>query len=497
MAAAVEMVGIEKRFPRVVANVGVNLVVEEGEIHALAGENGAGKSTLMKILCGLHAPDAGVVRIFGREVTDFRPAAAIAAGIGMVHQHFMQVPTLTVAENVVLGEEPRRGPFFDRRRAEERVAELGSRFGLPVDPRARIEDLPVGLQQRVEILKVLARGARVLILDEPTAVLTPQESESLYATLRSLKSQGRTVIFISHKLREVRAAADRLTVLRRGRTVGTVPIGEVDEAKIAEMMIGRPVLFEIEKTPAAPAGAVLEVRDLAGGRLRGVTFDVRAGEIVGVAGVEGNGQSELVEILSGLRQAGSGTARLRGRELSRAGPAAWFEAGLGVIPEDRNLRGLIGEMSVADNLILGRHRQPRYSRAGIVAGAARDADAAGLVERFDIRPADPRAEAESLSGGNRQKVVVARELSRVPGLLVAAHPTRGVDVGAIEFIHRSILAERARGAAVLLVSSELPEILALADRILVLCGGAIAGEVRGAEATERGLGVLMTGGAPA
>lgn len=291
MAAAVEMVGIEKRFPRVVANVGVNLVVEEGEIHALAGENGAGKSTLMKILCGLHAPDAGVVRIFGREVTDFRPAAAIAAGIGMVHQHFMQVPTLTVAENVVLGEEPRRGPFFDRRRAEERVAELGSRFGLPVDPRARIEDLPVGLQQRVEILKVLARGARVLILDEPTAVLTPQESESLYATLRSLKSQGRTVIFISHKLREVRAAADRLTVLRRGRTVGTVPIGEVDEAKIAEMMIGRPVLFEIEKTPAAPAGAVLEVRDLAGGRLRGVTFDVRAGEIVGVAGVEGTGRA--------------------------------------------------------------------------------------------------------------------------------------------------------------------------------------------------------------
>ncbi|MBI2920455.1 MAG: ABC transporter ATP-binding protein [Planctomycetes bacterium] len=494
MPSAVEMIGIEKRFPRVVANHDVNFSVEEGEIHALVGENGAGKSTLMKVLYGLYAPDGGTVRVFGKEMREFSPAAAIAAGIGMVHQHFMLVPTLTVAENVMLGMEPRRGPFFARGRAETEVGALSEKYGLRVDPGARIEELSVGLEQRVEILKVLARGARILILDEPTAVLTPQEVEDLYATLRSLKAQGKTVIFITHKLKEVRAITDRLTVLRRGATVGTVASAETSQEQIAEMMVGRPVSLRVEKTAAMPTAPVLEVRHLCAEKLNDVTLEVRAGEILGIAGVEGNGQSELLECLSGLREAESGEVVLGGEDLSAAGPPAWFRAGLAVIPEDRLKRGLVGDYSVADNLVLGRHRLPRYTSTGFVRAGARDADAEELIRRFDVRPPEKSVEARSLSGGNQQKVIIARELSRVPRFLLAAHPTRGVDIGAIEFIHKAIVAERDRGVGVLLVSAELSEVMALSDRIAVMYGGRIVGVVSAASADEKSLGLLMAGG---
>lgn len=496
MALAIEMTGIEKRFPRVVANHLVDFCVEEGEIHALVGENGAGKSTLMKILYGMESPDAGLVRVMGKEVREFSPAAAIAAGIGMVHQHFMLVPTLTVAENVLLGMEPRLGPWFDRAQAEKEVRDLSARFGLAVDPAARVEALPVGVQQRVEILKVLARGARVLILDEPTAVLTPQEVEELYGTLARLKAEGRTVVFITHKLREVNAATDRLTVLRRGTTVGTAKTAEVSEAQIAEMMVGRAVAATVSKKTSVAGDVLLSVGALCAPGVAGVSFDVRAGEIVGIAGVEGNGQSELLECLSGLRAPSSGTVTLGGINLAGASPTRWFAAGMAVIPEDRQKRGLIAEYSVADNLILGRQRGARYSSKGFVRGRTRDVDAVALIAKFDVRPPDGRAEAGGLSGGNQQKAIVARELSRTPKFLVAAHPTRGVDIGAVEFIHKAIVAERDRGVAVLLVSSELSEILALSDRILVMYGGAIVGELKSGEANEKTIGALMAGITP-
>jgi simple sugar transport system ATP-binding protein len=488
------MSGVEKRFPRVIANHGANLSVEEGEIHAIVGENGAGKSTLMKILYGLYEPDGGTVRVFGREITDFSPATAIAAGIGMVHQHFMLVPTLTVAENVVLGMEPRRGLVLDRAKAEEDLAALSERTGLRVDPRARVEDLPVGLQQRVEILKVLARGARILILDEPTAVLTPQEVDELYVVLRGLKEQGKTILLITHKLREVKAVADRLTVLRRGTTVGTASTADVTAEKIAEMMVGRPVVLTVEKKTASPGEVVLEVDGLRARRLNGVGLDVRAGEILGIAGVEGNGQSELLECLSGLRAAEAGRVSLAGQDLSAAGPREWFRAGLAVIPEDRLKRGLVGDYSVADNLILGRHRQPEFSSKGFVRAGVRDFDADDLIRKFDVRPPDRQAEARGLSGGNQQKVIVARELSRRPKFLLAAHPTRGVDIGAIEFIHKAIVAQRDRGVAVLLVSAELSEVMALSDRIAVMHAGKIVGVVPAAGADEKKIGVMMAGG---
>jgi general nucleoside transport system ATP-binding protein len=493
MNLAVEMMGVHKRFPRVVANSGASLTVAEGEIHALVGENGAGKSTLMKILYGMLAPDAGSVKVLGKEMKSFSPATSIAAGIGMVHQHFMLVPTLTVAENVVLGMEPRFGPWFDTGQAEHEVAEMSTRFGLAVEPRALVETLPVGVQQRVEILKVLARGAKILILDEPTAVLTPGEVEELYATLAKLKAEGRTVVLITHKLKEVKAVSDRLTVLRRGATAGTAVTADVTEEKIAEMMVGRAVVMKVDKKNAKPGEVVLSLKGLQAAGVGPATFDVRAGEIVGIAGVEGNGQSELLECLSGLRAAQFGSASLGGLDLSHSGPAAWFKAGLAVIPEDRQKRGLVGEFTVAENLVLGRHREAKFVKRGFVNTKARAAEAATLVKRNDVRPAEIDVEAQTLSGGNQQKAIVARELARQPRLLIAAHPTRGVDIGAIEFIHKAIVSERDRGAAVLLVSSELSEVLALADRVLVMFGGKIAGELKASEASEKRIGVMMTG----
>ena len=503
----VEMRDVVKRFGAAAANDGASLAVREGEIHALVGENGAGKSTLMKVLYGLHAPDAGEVLVGGEPVSFRGPADAMRAGIGMVHQHFMLVPTLTAAENMVLGAEPVRGGFLlDAQRAIADAAALSKRYGLAVDPAAMAGDLSVGEQQRLEILKVLYRGARILILDEPTAVLTPRETAAFFDVLRSLTAQGKTVILITHKLGEVRAVSQHVTVMRKGRTVGTVATADVDEAALARMMVGREVAFAARQgpRPGAPARpVVLSVEgvhaknDRGLDALRGVSLEVRAGEVLGIAGVEGNGQSELVEVVSGLRRPNAGWISVAGELVTRGqfGVGTMRAAGTCHIPEDRHRRGLILDYTVADNLILGRHREAAFSTPLAFKERAVAAFAAGLTEKFDIQPPDPSLRAEALSGGNQQKVVVARELSRSPRLLVAAQPTRGVDVGAIEFIHARILEARDAGAAVLLVSAELSELLALSDRIAVMYRGKVAGVFSAAEATEEKIGLLMAGGA--
>ncbi|MBI5367053.1 MAG: ABC transporter ATP-binding protein [Planctomycetes bacterium] len=509
-APAVAMRGITKVFPRVVANRNVDLTVAAGEIHAVIGENGAGKSTLMKILYGLQTPDAGAVELFGAPLRPHTPAAAIRAGLGMVHQHFMLIPPLTVAENVVLGQEPTRlGLFLDRRAAARKIEELSQTYRLSIDPRARVETLSVGQEQRVEIVKVLYRGARVLILDEPTAVLTPPEVQELYGILRALKAQGKTILFITHKLNEVMAITDRVTVMRHGEVVGRVNTAETSKSELARLMVGRPVLFEVEKPPQVRGGPVLRVAGLGANGPRGlpavrdVGFELRAGEILGIAGVEGNGQTELIEVLAGLRPATAGSVTLDGAEIlrpvpfraqRRADPGALLGLGLGHIPEDRHKRGLVLDYSVADNLVLGRHRRPEFTGAVLRRGRALAVHAAERVRAFDIRPPDPELPASALSGGNQQKIVVARELAREPRVLLACQPTRGVDIGAIEFIHRRLIEERSRGKAVLLVSAELSEILSLADRILVMYGGRIVGGVEREFADEVVLGRLMTGG---
>ncbi|MBI3273194.1 MAG: ABC transporter ATP-binding protein [Planctomycetes bacterium] len=508
---AVSMRGITKVFPRVVANRDVDLSVEPGEIHALIGENGAGKSTLMKILYGLQAPDAGTVRLFGAPLHPHTPAAAIRAGLGMVHQHFMLLPPLTVAENVVLGQEPARlGVFLDRDRAEAELLALSERYRLSVDPRARVESLSVGQEQRVEILKVLYRGARVLILDEPTAVLTPPEVEELYAILRALKAEGKTVLFISHKLAEVMAVTDRVTVMRRGEVAGRVNTRDTSREELARLMVGRPVLFAVEKPPARPGAIALRVQGLSalGHRelpaVRDVSFDALAGEILGIAGVEGNGQTELIEVLTGLREATAGSVELAGQEILRPGrfrktlrarPNDLLRLGMGHVPEDRHKRGLVLDYSVADNLVLGRHRLREFNGFLLRRGGALLAHARERIASFDIRPPDPHVPARALSGGNQQKIVVARELARDPRVLLACQPTRGVDIGAIESIHRRLIEERERGKSILLVSAELSEILSLADRIAVMYGGRIVGTLDRIDANEERLGQLMTGGA--
>ena len=496
---AVELTQVTKSFGRLVANDHVSLSVRPGSIHALVGENGAGKTTLMKVLFGLYQPDQGTIRVRGENVRFRSPLDALRAGLGMVHQHFMLVPPLTVAENITLGREPRAGLSFDRRRAEREVEELSRRYGLRIDPRARIENLSVGEQQRVEILKTLYRGARILILDEPTAVLTPQEVDELFAVLRSLRDQGDTVILITHKLREVMELADRVTVLRGGREAGTCDTRDTTLGELAEKMVGRPVLLELEKGAARPTAAVLEVRGLRVRDDRGldavkeVSFAVRAGEVLGVAGVEGNGQAELIEALTGLRAVAAGEIRLAGREITRATPLERLRAGLAHVPADRLARGLLAEYDLADNLILGRQRDRPFARGAWLDREAIHKNAVETLAAYDVRPPAPEAKARTLSGGNQQKLVVGRELSRRAGLLVAAHPTRGVDLGAIEFIHRRLIAERDRGAAVLLVSSELTELLSLADRLIVVYEGRVVFETRPAATDERALGLHMSG----
>ena len=496
----IELRGISKRFPGVVANENVDLVVESGEVHALLGENGAGKSTLMNVLFGLYRQSEGEILLDGETVSFAGPSDAIAAGIGMVHQHFMLVPVFTVTENVMLGVEPTGpGGLLDRRAARTRLIELSERFHLTVDPDALIEDLPVGVQQRVEILKALYRDANCLILDEPTAVLTPNEVDDLMAVIHSLKESGRSIIFISHKLKEVRALADRITVLRRGKVVGTTTPAESSEQALATMMVGREVLLQVDKTPATPGQTVLEVNGLeviderGNVAVNGVSFTVREKEILAIAGVQGNGQTELIEALTGLRKASAGHVTLNELDVTNQGPAKLFEAGVAHIPEDRQEDGLVVSFPIRDNLVLNTYNKRPYARGIVVDRAAVAENATARVEEFDIRTSSIDAPASTLSGGNQQKVIVAREFTNSNTLLVAAQPTRGLDVGSIQYIHSRIVGKRDEGAAVLLISSELDEIFALADRIAVMYQGEIVGLLARADATRDQVGLLMAG----
>ncbi|MBO9568210.1 MAG: ABC transporter ATP-binding protein [Cellulomonas iranensis] len=493
-----ELRGITKRFGTLVANDAIDLVVEPGQIHCLLGENGAGKSTLMNVLYGLLRADAGQILLDGAPQRFDGPGDAMRAGIGMVHQHFMLVPVLTVAENVVLGDEDVRGPgWLDMRTARRRVREISERFGFDLDPDALVGDLPVGVQQRVEIVKALARDARVLVLDEPTAVLTPQETDELMATMRRLADAGTALVFITHKLREVREVADRITVIRHGRVAGAAEPGTTTR-ELARLMVGRDVTLTVDRPPARPRGDGLRVdgltvRDASGRALvDDVTLQVRGGEVLGIAGVQGNGQTELVEAITGLRAPSAGTVRLGDDDLTRAGVRAVLAAGVGHVPEDRTHDGLVGEFSIAENLVLDRSFGPPFVRRGEVRRAHLADFARQRVEEFDVRTSSIRTQVRRLSGGNQQKVVIARELARPLRLLVAAQPTRGVDVGSIEFIHRRIVETRDAGTAVVVVSTEIDEVLGLADRIAVMYRGRVVGVVPAGTSREV-LGLMMAG----
>jgi simple sugar transport system ATP-binding protein len=494
-----EMQGITKRFPGVLANDHVDFDLQHGEVHALLGENGAGKSTLMSVLYGLYHPDEGRILLSGKEVSIDSPRAAIDLGIGMVHQHFMLIPVMTVTENIVLGIEPHHGIFLDQAAARERVLELSKSFGLTVDPDARIDKISVGQQQRVEIIKALYRKAEILILDEPTAVLTPQEATELFGILDMLRREGLSIIFISHKLNEVLEIADRITVLRRGKRIETLPAAGATEAGLARLMVGRDVLLRVDKAPATPGDTLLEVEDLHAlddrglEAVRGVSFTVRAGEIVGIAGVDGNGQTQLIEALTGLRGVTGGRVEIAGRDLTGSSTHAILDAGVGHIPEDRQKRGLVLEFNLAENFALHDFDRPPNSRFGWLRPGRLIARAVKLVKEFDVRGGGPRTSAGSLSGGNQQKVVVAREVGNDPRVLIAAQPTRGLDVGAIEFVHRRLVEERDEGRGILLVSLELEEILSLSDRILVMYEGRIVGEFS-PDVAEEDLGFAMLGG---
>jgi ABC-type uncharacterized transport system ATPase subunit len=497
---ALEAHHISKHFPGVLANDQVDFELARGEIHVLLGENGAGKTTLMNILYGLYKPDAGEMRVNGRPMVMHGPEDAIAHGIGMVHQHFMLVPVFTVAENIMLGNETTRWTALDERAAAERIRAVSQDFGLELDPWARVEDLPVGVQQRVEIVKALYRHAEILILDEPTAVLIPQEIDDLFQIMRRLTARGVSIVFITHKLKEVLAVADRITVMRRGRVVGHTTPARTSEQELATLMVGREVILSVDKGLARPGAPVLSVRDLVVrddrrlNAVNGATFDVLKGEVLGVAGVQGNGQTELVEALTGLRAVTGGQIMLLEHDVTHAISRTFIDLGVGHIPEDRQKYGLVSDYSLSDNLVLSTYDRPPFAR-----GLVRNADAvreyaAQRIEEFDVRTPGPDMLAETLSGGNKQKLIVARELSRPLKLLIAAQPTRGLDVGSIEFIHSRLIAARDQGIAVLLVSAELDEILSLADRIAVMYHGRITAILPAAEATRERLGLLMAGG---
>ena len=495
-----ELHGITKRFPGVLANDHIDFDLRRGEVHALLGENGAGKSTLMSILYGLYTADEGEILMNGEPVSIGSPKDAIELGIGMVHQHFMLIPVMTVTENIVLANEPvQAGVLLDEAAGEQRVAEVARTFNFAVDPHARDQNITVGQQQRVEIMKALYRNADILILDEPTAVLTPQEAAELFAILRTLTREGISVIFITHKLDEVLEIADRITVLRRGKRVETIPRAGATEEGLARSMVGREVLLRVEKKPATPGEPLLEVEDLLVRddrgleAVRGITFDVRAGEIVGIAGVDGNGQSELIDALTGLRHPASGSIRVAGEDVTGASARRALDAGVGHIPEDRHRRGLVLEFNLAENLVLHDYAKEPFSRFGWLNPRGLFGWARRLLQEFDVRGGGPETRGASLSGGNQQKVVLAREINRDPRLLIAGQPTRGLDVGAIEFVHQRLVEQRDEGKAVLLVSLELEEILSLSDRILVLYEGRIVGEFPPTVSEEQ-LGIAMTGG---
>jgi general nucleoside transport system ATP-binding protein len=497
---ALELRGITKTFGPVVANDRVDFDLRRGEVHALLGENGAGKSTLMSILYGLYSPTAGEIFVDGEPVDIHSPARAIELGIGMVHQHFMLVPVMTVAENIVLGAEPSRGGgLLDVGEARKRVTELSERYGLAVDPDSVIEDVTVGTQQRVEILKTLYRGARILVLDEPTAVLTAQEAGELFKVLRALQEDGVAIVFISHKLGEVLEIADRVTVLRRGKKIDTVSAEGATEQSLARLMVGRDVLLELEKSEAKRGQPVLEVEDLRVlddrglEAVRGVSMEVRSGEIVALAGVDGNGQQELVDAIAGLRHPASGSIRVAGKDVTGRGVRGASDAGVAHIAEDRHLRGLVLDFTLAENLALREYRSPPLSKNGFLSIKTMRSRANELLAEYDVRNRDPELPASSLSGGNQQKVCIAREIASNPKLLIAHQPTRGLDVGAIEFVHRRLVTARDEGRGILLVSLEAEEVRSLADRILVIYEGRIVGEFP-PETSEEELGIAMTGG---
>ena len=505
MTQAVRMRGVTKRFPLVLANDSVDFDLAWGEVHALIGENGAGKSTLMKILYGMQPPDDGSIEVDGKQVHVRGAKDAIELGIGMVHQHFMLVEPLTVAENLVLGAEPRSGVALDYRAARRRANELIKEFGFDIDADDRIEDLPVGFQQQVEILKALYRNARILILDEPTAVLTPQETVGLFRFLREFAAKGNAAVFISHKLDEVLEISDRVSVMRDGRKVGVLNTAETDQRELARLMVGREVLLRVKKGVATPGEVALKVSDLTLKHpvkpkfvLDGVSFELRAGEILGIAGIEGNGQSELVECITGLESADSGSIALRQGaslvEISGASARSRRELGISHVPEDRNGRGLVLPYTAAMNSVLGDHYRPPFSnRVGLLDDAAIEAHAKSLIAEYDVRPTNPAISARNYSGGNAQKLIVARELEREPTVLIMAQPTRGVDIGAIEFIHQQVVEARDSDLPVLLVSADLNEVMSLSDRILVMYEGKVMGEVAGADATPELLGLMMAG----
>jgi len=500
MAPILELRGITKQFPGVLANDHIDLTLEEGEIHALLGENGAGKTTLMNILYGLYQQDEGEVLVRGQKLDIQSPSDAIAAGIGMVHQHFMLIPVFTVTENVMLGDEDiRSGGFLDRNSAAQKIRAISDQYGLAVDPEAYVKDLPVGVQQRVEIIKLLYREADILIMDEPTAVLTPQEADDLFKILHSLVEKGKSIIFITHKLREVLDVADRITVIRRGKVIGATTPAEADQRTLATMMVGREVILDLEKPPAKVGEVVLEVKDLLvlddrhQVAVDEVSFDVCAGEVLGIAGVQGNGQTELVEALTGLRTAQSGSVRIENQDFTHTTPRTLTELGVAHVPEDRQQDGLVLTFPVADNLVLNTYYLPPYTKGVALQHNVILENAQNLIQTFDIRTPSALTNAGSLSGGNQQKVIVAREFSRPIKLLVASQPTRGLDVGSVEYIHTRILEKRDAGCAVLLVSAELDEIFELADRIAVMFRGKIVDILPSAQATKEGVGLLMMG----
>lgn len=502
-----EAKGITKKFPGVLANDNIDFDLRDGEIHALLGENGAGKSTLMNVLYGLYKPDSGEVTVEGNRMELNSSRDAIHHGIGMVHQHFMLIPVFTVTENIMLGAEtdhraaPNEMPLvkLDRKEVAQKVADLSHQYGLEVDPEAIVGDLPVGLQQRVEIVKALYRKANILILDEPTAVLTPQESEDLFRIMHDLTAKGVSIIFITHKLKEVLAVADRITVMRAGRVVGTATPKESNEQSLAAMMVGREVILTVQKKQAKPTEEILRVEDLRVRdvrgleAVRGVSFSVHAGEVLGIAGVQGNGQTELAEALTGLRHIESGHFTLAGKDLTNKAPRLVTEAGLANIPEDRQRHGLVLSYSITDNLVLCDYYRPPFGKRGVIQQKELDENAKRLIKEYDVRTPSPFVAAGKLSGGNQQKVIVARELSRPVKLVIASQPTRGLDVGSIEYIHKEIIVMRDRGVAVLLISAELDEILSLSDRIAVMYRGEIVDTVNAKETTREQLGLRMAG----